>query len=114
MEKRSVPLEAGRKNSEPVLPIAQWHLGNLVLQRVFAESKKLNFCFPAMKKNPNSMARIIEKMGQRGKRIKCLRIKAIPLLFFLHISPFPHYYSYEGVYGNQGCNGEKDFVKMVA
>ena len=63
MEKRSVPLEAGRKNSEPVLPIAQWHLGNLVLQRVFAESKKLHFCFPAIKKSPNSMARIIGKMG---------------------------------------------------
>ena len=34
MEKRSVPL-AGRKNSMPMLPIAQRHVGDLVPRRLF-------------------------------------------------------------------------------
>jgi len=53
MEKRSVPLKAGRKNSKPVLSIAQKHLGTIIVKRLFvllsalsAESKKICFLRP--------------------------------------------------------------------
>ena len=80
MEKRSVPPEAGRKNSEPVLPIAQWHLGNLVLQRVFAERKKLNFCFPAMKKKSKLNDADYRENGVKGQGNKMLKDKSDPPL----------------------------------